>query len=238
MSDTQRSRAREVRRAARDHLAQLRHERLSRRAGSAPAPHQGTQEETTGQESESVMFVSAAAASALVDASPSGSSDARGGTESGSPEPLALPAQPAVPESSANDAPQPGDEAPPETASDVSRSPESEEHPGASGPEEYQDDLQTRCGGAVNEIPESLADQTPYEAAASSDLTELPGAGPGLIWMLEQCGVRSLAELAQAEPDGLTAQMGLVGEMLDLAGWVAFAADVTCARTDGPQRDP
>jgi predicted flap endonuclease-1-like 5' DNA nuclease len=56
-----------------------------------------------------------------------------------------------------------------------------------------------------------------------SDLTELPGAGPGLVWLLEECGVSSMAELAMADADDLTAKLGLVGQLLDLEHWIAHA---------------
>ncbi|RDC73185.1 hypothetical protein DLJ49_08755 [Rhodovulum sp. 12E13] len=67
-------------------------------------------------------------------------------------------------------------------------------------------------------------------AGVQSDLHRLPGAGPGLVWMLQQCGVTSLDDLARADPEALTDQMGLVGQMLDLSSWVAFAERVGAER--------
>lgn len=67
-------------------------------------------------------------------------------------------------------------------------------------------------------------------AGGESDLHMLPGAGPGLVWMLQHCGVTSLDDLARADPEALTDRMGLVGQMLDLSSWVAFAARVGAGR--------
>ncbi|TKD17489.1 hypothetical protein FBT96_14280 [Rhodobacter capsulatus] len=74
--------------------------------------------------------------------------------------------------------------------------------------------------------PGALPDLGPSEAAAgerTSDLVRLPGAGPGLIWMLNECEIHTLADLAAADCTDLTARMGLAGRILDLGGWIAFA---------------
>lgn len=73
--------------------------------------------------------------------------------------------------------------------------------------------------------PASPRETAPFDATLSenSDLHGLPGAGPGLIWMLETCGIRSLADLAAADVTQLTADMGLVARILDLNYWIAFA---------------
>jgi len=82
--------------------------------------------------------------------------------------------------------------------------------------------------------PDSTPDATPDTDAPSStpdgpqhvgatDLDSLPGAGVGLIWMLQQCGVSTLTDLAKADADTLTAEMGLVGELLDLQAWIDLA---------------
>lgn len=59
--------------------------------------------------------------------------------------------------------------------------------------------------------------------SADSDLLRLPGAGPGLVWLLGRCGVESLADLAAADARKLTEQMGLIGELLDIDNWIDFA---------------
>jgi predicted flap endonuclease-1-like 5' DNA nuclease len=57
----------------------------------------------------------------------------------------------------------------------------------------------------------------------ASDLSTLPGSGPGLVWLLGECGIRSLAELAAADPQKLSEQLGLVGQLLNLEHWIEFA---------------
>ncbi|MEM1273979.1 MAG: hypothetical protein AAGF88_09180 [Pseudomonadota bacterium] len=72
-----------------------------------------------------------------------------------------------------------------------------------------------------------VAEEDPDEPAErSSDLSKLPGIGPGLVWMLTNAGVASLAEMAQADPTALARKLGLVGELLDLDYWIACAADL------------
>ncbi|MFW5881148.1 MAG: hypothetical protein ACOCTP_01340 [Roseicyclus sp.] len=56
-----------------------------------------------------------------------------------------------------------------------------------------------------------------------SDLAELPGAGPGLVWLLQECGVTSLSELATADAADLSRRLGLVGQLLDLDHWIEHA---------------
>ena len=55
------------------------------------------------------------------------------------------------------------------------------------------------------------------------DLDRLPGAGPGLIWMLNECGIETLSDLTQADATALTAQLGVVGQILDLDRLITFA---------------
>lgn len=77
---------------------------------------------------------------------------------------------------------------------------------------------------AVREIAPS--DRAAPETSAPDralDLARLPGAGPGLIWMLNECEIHSLSDLAAADCTDLTARMGLAGRILDLGGWIAFA---------------
>ena len=79
----------------------------------------------------------------------------------------------------------------------------------------------------VGEASSSLAGHPAHQAPRESDLTLLPGAGDGLVWMLGQCGIYSLAELGRADADELTERMGLAGQMLDLHAWIAFARAAT-----------
>ncbi|MEO1678545.1 MAG: hypothetical protein AAFU80_10340 [Pseudomonadota bacterium] len=65
----------------------------------------------------------------------------------------------------------------------------------------------------------------PVAHHGATDLYRLPGAGAGLVWMLRECGISNLQELAGADPTALAARMGLVGQILDLNGWILFARD-------------
>ena len=59
--------------------------------------------------------------------------------------------------------------------------------------------------------------------AGAADLLALPGAGPGLIWMLQQCGIATLADLADTDAAVLIPKLGLVGQIVDIQAWQRFA---------------
>ena len=67
--------------------------------------------------------------------------------------------------------------------------------------------------------------ENPSDAKAEQGLSDLPGAGPGLIWMLEKSGVTSVADLAQADPAKLREALGIVGEILDVEHCINWARD-------------
>lgn len=71
------------------------------------------------------------------------------------------------------------------------------------------------------QAPEDGAADLPE--AAESELLALPGAGPGLVWLLHRCGIRTLADLAAADPQQLAPQLGLVGQILNISIWTDFA---------------
>lgn len=89
---------------------------------------------------------------------------------------------------------------------------------------------------SVAEVTEKVSDQSndatqqeergvSEEVTASDiDLSRLPGAGIGLIWMLRECGIHSLADLAAADADALSAELGVVGQILNVQTWIDFAA--------------
>ena len=77
---------------------------------------------------------------------------------------------------------------------------------------------------------ETRADEKPTDSA--TDLYELPGAGDGLVWLFGRCGVRSLADLAVADPAQLAADLGLVAQILDIGYWIEFARKRTTASAD------
>ena len=60
---------------------------------------------------------------------------------------------------------------------------------------------------------------------ANSDLFNLPGAGAGMVWMVHQCGIRSLADLAKADSGDLAMQLGVVGHIINMEPWIAFARE-------------
>ncbi|MEM9973136.1 MAG: hypothetical protein AAF771_03075 [Pseudomonadota bacterium] len=57
----------------------------------------------------------------------------------------------------------------------------------------------------------------------ASDLYTLPGAGVGLVWMFNQCGVQTLADLAQADPDELARDLGVIGQLIRLDSFIDYA---------------
>jgi predicted flap endonuclease-1-like 5' DNA nuclease len=67
-------------------------------------------------------------------------------------------------------------------------------------------------------------------APAPGDLDGLPGAGPGLVWALEQAGLRSLADLAPLAPGELAGRLGPIGRLVPTEAWIA-AARAAAART-------
>ena len=77
--------------------------------------------------------------------------------------------------------------------------------------------------------PPPKAPRTPEEAPARSDLASLPGAGPGLVWVLQQQGIASLRDLADADGEKLRAALGVIGQILDVPGWIAHAQSQTPA---------
>lgn len=79
------------------------------------------------------------------------------------------------------------------------------------------------------DAPEAETDPSLAAEVAASDLNQLPGAGVGLVWMLAQCGIHSLADLARADGDDLAQQMGLVGQILDLSHWITIAQECSAS---------
>lgn len=122
--------------------------------------------------------------------------------------------------------------APAEPAQDVAAEHELPEHEDA--PEDTADIPETadlEAAVPVETTPDSEAevslaevDAKPEEKGAPpSDLLLLPGAAPGLVWLLQEMGVRSLSDLAKLEPDALAAGLGIVGRILDVSIWTRFA---------------
>jgi predicted flap endonuclease-1-like 5' DNA nuclease len=88
------------------------------------------------------------------------------------------------------------------------------------------------------EEPEPLTDPAPEgpppvalpvavsERPTQEGLGRLPGAGPGMIWMLNEAGIMSLEDLARADKAGLSGKLGLLGDILDLDYWIDQAGQL------------
>lgn len=72
----------------------------------------------------------------------------------------------------------------------------------------------------------------PELAPSDTDLNTIPGAGPGLVWMLSQASIRSLEDLAVANPETLKSAFGPVGQILDIDELIAFARDAAPTAVD------
>lgn len=74
-------------------------------------------------------------------------------------------------------------------------------------------------------LPSTGVKDTLLPADITSDLSTLPGAGDGMIWLFHQCGITTLADLAQADAATLSQRLGVVGYILDIRPWIQFAVD-------------
>lgn len=86
-------------------------------------------------------------------------------------------------------------------------------------------------------LPSNAVKDTPLPADITSDLLTLPGAGDGMIWLFHQCGITTLADLAQADAATLSQQLGVVGYILDIRPWIQFAVDNQAASGHASQTD-
>ena len=87
-------------------------------------------------------------------------------------------------------------------------------------------DAGTAARNHDDDIPFNDLEPVEAETEAASDLSRLPGAGPGLIWMLNKCGIFTLSDLAGADPQALSLKLGVVGQILDMQRWIDFAKDI------------
>ncbi|MDX8355841.1 hypothetical protein [Cognatiyoonia sp. IB215182] len=83
------------------------------------------------------------------------------------------------------------------------------------------------CSGpeaeSAKEVYAEYAQASEKSNWSESELAKLPGAGPGLIWMLSQCGVFTLQDLAHQDEKKLASQLGIVGQIIDVGQWILFA---------------
>lgn len=54
-------------------------------------------------------------------------------------------------------------------------------------------------------------------------VSTVPALGPGMVWRLNQIGVKTLADLAGIEPDDLRSKLGPVAKLVRVENWIAFA---------------
>jgi hypothetical protein len=54
-------------------------------------------------------------------------------------------------------------------------------------------------------------------------VSTVPSLGPGMVWRLNQIGVKTLADLANIEPDDLRSKLGPVAKLVRVENWIAFA---------------
>lgn len=90
-------------------------------------------------------------------------------------------------------------------------------------PEAPQEDARDSEKMAAEEIDEMESVPEHALEIEESELSILPGAGPGLVWMLHQCGIKSLSDLAETAPEKLANDLGVVGQILDVSLWIDFA---------------
>ncbi|MDX8348476.1 hypothetical protein SLH49_10805 [Cognatiyoonia sp. IB215446] len=83
--------------------------------------------------------------------------------------------------------------------------------------------LEEQNASTPENIVRRCSRETDVQDGAQSDLAALPGAGVGLIWMMEQCEISTLQDLARQNADELALRLGVVGEIIDVGQWIAFA---------------
>jgi predicted flap endonuclease-1-like 5' DNA nuclease len=86
-----------------------------------------------------------------------------------------------------------------------------------------------QAAGDGREEAAILHPPAPEEAGSlpAGDLSDIPGVGPGLVWMLQSAGVRSLDDLARVEEQDLSARLGSISKLLDLHYLIDFARNRT-----------
>ena len=80
------------------------------------------------------------------------------------------------------------------------------------------------ANGFTSQSVEMALQNTPL-SIAESDLFDLPAIGPGMVWMLHQCGIASLQQLSNTKPDDLAAKLGVVGQIVSMEPWIDYARE-------------
>lgn len=179
---------------------------LSRLSGRQPAAEQEPGAEPEWPEAEAEV----------------GTAPDMAGVEADTPPPAA------EPEASAVDAADTGDDlpAPPDvTEVDSETASDSDAEADPESATESAEELAPEAGSETEPetAPTTTSDAEGDQAPQRSDLEQLPGAGPGLVWLFQQAGIRDLATLAAAEPAALERSLGVIGGLLDLEAWIAEA---------------
>ncbi|MEM1264667.1 MAG: hypothetical protein AAGI50_01475 [Pseudomonadota bacterium] len=85
-------------------------------------------------------------------------------------------------------------------------------------PSAVDDGVQPSEADSSDELTASIeADEgKPTWDGAESDLADLPGTGPGLVWLLKRHDIHTLSDLSRADPAELTSALGMIGQILDV----------------------
>ncbi|MEM9725567.1 MAG: hypothetical protein AAF909_08910 [Pseudomonadota bacterium] len=120
-------------------------------------------------------------------------------------------------------------EASPEGPSFTAVDPASQEDPLPQEDASPVNDVEVVAAAAVDVA--GLFDATAVDRATleASDLVALPNIKPGLVWALAAAGAPSLSALAAADAAALRERLGLIGQLVDLDGWI----DIARAKTGG-----
>lgn len=73
-------------------------------------------------------------------------------------------------------------------------------------------------------------EQLPFETTglnAHSSIVHVPTLGEGMVWRLRQLGIETLGDLAAEQPDSLTSRLGTIGTLVRADLWIEFAKN-TC----------
>lgn len=185
--------------AAQTHLRKLRAERLSRRSGVAnKAPSSAADDQGDFVIDEDLLFSRSSTASAS-DGTVDDTEDVGAETPEEHDNEGVLDDEP---------------EADNETAEDVVTCVDEATEESAAPPQ--QCDL-------VTEVDDAQAIQESFQSAEKSDLSTLPGAGDGMVWMFQQCGISCLDDLAKADAEELSGHLGVIGRILNIEPWIDFA---------------
>lgn len=198
-----RDKSQNARRAARAHLKQLRAQRRAKRSESPEPWADATLQAEEGRfvVDSSLLFSPA----------------------EGAEEPMAEDVAVAEPEvAEATEAAEVGDatpveEAPPEAT------PAAEEVANDALPDPQPPEVPPPATAEVATTP--APPNPPRPVDIDSELLDLPCAGEGMVWLFQQCGITSMADLARADAENLSQQLGIVGYILDITPWIEFARE-------------